>query len=237
MLPKNSLNVSFVFEEMCPKNNFCQTPVQVCLSSPSHPPSQGWSPTIPWMVNYNPKGCHPTSLEWLPIFSGWSYTIPKPKQLHDGYPPFQGWSPTIRRMVNPPSVGWSSTIRRMVTHHPQDGHPPSVGWSPPFPQWLTIIPMMFTHHPHDSHPPFQEWSPTLSWIGWSTTIPRMVTNHPQDCHHHHLPPQKSDYLFHNISTNQKGVFKSLDQSWLDQNTNIHTLIPLTESNFHLESTT
>ena len=64
-----------------------------------HPPSQGWSPNIPWNVTHHPK---------------------------DGHPPCPGWSKTNSRMVihhlqdgNPPTH-----IPRMVTHHPLDGHHP-----------------------------------------------------------------------------------------------------------------
>ena len=68
-------------------------------------PSFGWSATIPWMVNHNPKD-------------------------KDGHPASPGWSPISLRLVMyyskspsqllfPASQGWSPMIPSTVTHHPK----------------------------------------------------------------------------------------------------------------------
>ena len=71
-----------IWSALLGKNRYCQTPVQsdstVLVSQTvdfvlvSHPPFQGWSPSIPRMVNQYP---------------------------HDGHTPSPGWSPTNSRMV------------------------------------------------------------------------------------------------------------------------------------------
>ena len=88
-----------------------------------HPPSPGWSPTIPRMVTQMPM---------------------------DGHQPFQVWSPKFQQMAthhskdsHPPSLGWSPTTHRMLTHHPLGGHIQF----PSTTAWLFTIPMMVTHFP------------------------------------------------------------------------------------------
>ena len=76
---------------------------------------------------------------------------------------------------------------RTVTHHDNDRHPPSKGWSATFP-WI-VSPMMVTHHLQHGHSPSQGWSPILhrmvshdgqpAFPGLSPTIPKTVTHHPK----------------------------------------------------------
>ena len=65
---------------------------------------------------------------------------------------------------HPPSPGWSKTSPRMVIHHPQDCHPSPHGCSP-------TIPRTVTHKPKDGNPPSLIWSPI---------IPRTINQHPKD---------------------------------------------------------
>ena len=66
----------------------------------------------------------------------------------------------------PPSQGWSPNIPMLVTHHAQDGQVPIPEWSSTIPKTVTHQPRRVPHHSKDGHP---------SSIGWSTTIPRSVT--------------------------------------------------------------
>ena len=83
------------------------------------------------------------------------------------------------------------TFQRMVTHHPQDGHPTSTGWSntithyqndghPPSPECSPTVLRMGTHHPNKGHLPSQGQSPPSK--GGSPTFKSRVTHHPQDGH-------------------------------------------------------
>ena len=77
-----------------------------------------------------------------------------------------------------------------VTHHPNDGHPPSTGWSPTFHRMVTLHSLDGLSAPG--------WSPSIT-IQLST-IPRMVTKHTLDGHHTTIPrtfthhPQDGDPL-------------------------------------------
>ena len=53
-----------------------------------HPPSPGWSPTIPWMVTYHPQGSHPPSQEWSLTIPWMVTTVPRrvTDHLQDGEP-------------------------------------------------------------------------------------------------------------------------------------------------------
>ena len=68
---------------------------------------------------------------------------------------------------HPPSPGWSSTIPRTVIHYSKDGHPQFQGGSP-------SISRMVLHHPKDSHPP-SHWC-KLTILRWSSTIHSTVIN-------------------------------------------------------------
>ena len=56
----------------------------------------------------------------------------------------------------------------MVTHNPEDGHPPSPGWSLIIPRLVNHYKNMVALHPKACHP---------SSKGWSPTIPSMGTHH------------------------------------------------------------
>ena len=83
----------------------------------------------------------------------------------------------------------------MVIHHPNDGHPPSTGWSAtmarkvvqhpendrtPYPIKSPTIPRMFTHNPRTfAHQPKSGHQPSL---GRLTTVLITITHHPLDGH-------------------------------------------------------
>ena len=93
-----------------------------------HPPSQGWSTTIQYMVTNHPKDGHSFS-------KGWSLTIP----WMVTNPPQDG---------HPPSPRGSCTIQSLVIHKPKEDHPPSSRWSQTVPSiWLHTIHRMVTHNP------------------------------------------------------------------------------------------
>ena len=76
----------------------------------SHPPSQGWSPTISRMVNHNFKDSHHPSQGWEPIMSRMVIHLPQDgnSPTQDGHQRFKGWSR-------------SPTILMMDNFHPKDG--------------------------------------------------------------------------------------------------------------------
>ena len=57
--------------------------------------------------------------------------------------------------------------------YPMDGHLVA-------PEWSTSIHMMVTHHPHDGHPPTLEWPPIIS-RRVTTTVVLTVTNYLPNC--------------------------------------------------------
>ena len=112
--------------------------------SPSHPSSQGWSPTIQntpkgivlqtWnlasrinLQNLDQVKCH-----------GWSVTIPRMVTYHpnDSHPPFKIYQKEVYYrlkiwhlgLTHKIKIGWSADGQPYL----QDGHghPPSKGWSP-----------------------------------------------------------------------------------------------------------
>ena len=69
---------------------------------------KGWSPTFQWLVTHLPKEGHPPS-------QGWSITIPRIWCCsQDGHPPTVGWPPTIPRwaftFLRTVNQTWSLTL-------------------------------------------------------------------------------------------------------------------------------